>query len=101
MLSMTIVENRRLDRSTRYTLYLNDGRGYCAELACGPTVDHVCTDTQVNLTAALASLRDRTVPVEVISTDIAETVRSIDTMCGDRALSVQEYCDRYKALAES
>lgn len=92
MLSMTIVENRRLDRSTRYTLYLNDGRGYCAELACGPTVDHVYTDAQVAARAALASLRDRTVPVEVISTDLAETLRAID---GDRALSVQEYAARY------
>lgn len=56
MLSMTIVENRRLDRSTRYTLYLNDGRGYCAELACGPTVDHVYTDAQVNLTGRRSRL---------------------------------------------
>lgn len=91
-LTLTIVENRRLDRATRYTMYLNDSQGGCVELACGPTPDAIYSDAQVALTDVLAALRDRTVVTEVISTDIAEPMRAYD---GDRALSVQEYSARY------
>lgn len=89
-LSLTLVENRRVDRSTRYTMYLNDDQG-CTELACGPTATDAYVDALAALEPILTQLRDRTVEAEIISTELAETLQDIT----GRALSVQEYCAKY------
>ena len=90
MLSLTLVENRRVDRSTRYTMYLND-EGGCVELSTGPTSDIAYVEAQLALSRVLEQLRDRTVESEIISTELAETLHDIT----GRALSVQEYCAKY------
>ena len=91
MLTLTLVENRRVDRSTRYTMYLNDSDGGCVDLATGPTAEIAYVESQLALSRVLEQLRDRTVEAEIISTELAETLNDIT----GRALSVQEYCAKY------
>lgn len=90
-LSIALVENRRVDRSTRYTMYLHDDEGGCVALATGPTAESAYLESQLALSHVLMQLRDRTVESEIISTELAETLHDIT----GRALSVQEYCAKY------
>lgn len=94
-MTLTLVENRRLTRDARYTIYLN-GEG-CVELSCGPTVEQVYVEAQAALTPLLAALRDRSVETEIIESEYGETARHTDQSepTIERSLTLAEYCQRY------